>query len=166
MYGAPAKDNVVYQKSIALHDWLFGYELSDTLMLFTPSTLHIVTGKKKGTIVTGHIALPYIHLADLLQPLTKKDDSVFVVPLNILVRSKEADPEHFKTLVNAALEVGPNAGNLTKEQHIGDFFASWDAFLKASALKLVDLNPGIASVLAVKDENELVRFFLSVSLRL
>lgn len=76
------------------------------------------------------------------------------------MRSKEQDPEHFKTLVNAALEAGATCGNLTKEQHLGDFFNAWDAFLKASALKLVDLNPGIASVLAVKDENEIVRQLL------
>ena len=47
-YGTPRKDDVVYQKSIALHDWLFGYELAETLMLFTQSALHILTSKKKG----------------------------------------------------------------------------------------------------------------------
>lgn len=50
-YGAALKDDVVYQKSIALHDWLFGYELSDSLMLFTPSALHVVTSKKKGALM-------------------------------------------------------------------------------------------------------------------
>lgn len=80
------------------------------------------------------------------------------------MRSKEQDPEHFKTLIKLALEAGSHCGNLTKEQHTGDFYTAWDAALKASELKLVDLNAGIASVLAVKDENEIVRpletFFL------
>lgn len=96
--------------------------------------------------------------ADLLQPLTaKKEDTTPVVSLNILVRSKDQDAEHFKTLIAASAAVGESIGVLSKEKNAGDFIAAWTAALAASSLKQVDVANGLASVLAVKDESELVR---------
>lgn len=82
---------------------------------------------------------------------------MFVVPLNILVRSKEQDAEHFKTLISAASEAGANVGTLPKETNKGEFIAAWTEALKACPLKQVDVAPCLASVLAVKDANEIVR---------
>lgn len=46
--GVNKEDDLRYLKSVALEVWLFGYELPDTLMLFTKEELHVVTSGKKG----------------------------------------------------------------------------------------------------------------------
>ena len=47
--GVNTEDDLRYLKSVALELWLFGYELPDTLMLFTKTEIHVVTGGKKGS---------------------------------------------------------------------------------------------------------------------
>ena len=46
--GVNKEDDLRYLKSVALEVWLFGYELPDTLILFTKTELHVVTSGKKG----------------------------------------------------------------------------------------------------------------------
>ena len=46
--GVNKEDDLRYLKSVALEVWLFGYELPDTLMLFTKSELHIIASGRKG----------------------------------------------------------------------------------------------------------------------
>lgn len=46
--GVNTEDDLRYLKSVALELWLFGYELPDTLILFTKTEIHVVTGGKKG----------------------------------------------------------------------------------------------------------------------
>ncbi|KAJ2272232.1 FACT complex subunit spt16 [Coemansia sp. RSA 370] len=46
IHGKTAPD--VYNKTIAIHLWLFGYEFSDTILLFTKDKIHITTQRKKG----------------------------------------------------------------------------------------------------------------------
>lgn len=36
-----------YSKSSSIHKWLFGYELTDTIIVFTKNNIHIATSKKK-----------------------------------------------------------------------------------------------------------------------
>ncbi len=49
----PASDALRYQKSLALQLWLFGYELPDTIMVFTPTELVVLTSSKKGAWRVG-----------------------------------------------------------------------------------------------------------------
>lgn len=44
-------DDVLYSRAIAVQLSLFGYELSDTSMVFAEDTLHILTGAKKAKIL-------------------------------------------------------------------------------------------------------------------
>jgi nucleosome binding factor SPN SPT16 subunit len=46
--GVNKEDDLRYLKSVALEVWLFGYELPDTLILFTKTEVHVVTSGKKG----------------------------------------------------------------------------------------------------------------------
>ncbi|GFH23153.1 uncharacterized protein HaLaN_20721, partial [Haematococcus lacustris] len=43
-----ASEDLRYLKSLALHLWLFGYELPDTVLVFTSNELHVLSSQKKG----------------------------------------------------------------------------------------------------------------------
>ena len=45
----PAVEEIRYSKTIGLQLWLFGYEVPDTILLFTKSCVYVITSKKKGT---------------------------------------------------------------------------------------------------------------------
>ena len=49
--GVNKEDDLRYLKSVALEIWLFGYELPDTLILFTKTEMHVVTGGKKAKLM-------------------------------------------------------------------------------------------------------------------
>lgn len=55
-----------------------------------------------------------------------------------------------------------SVGTLPKDKMVGKFVTEWNAITSASGTKLeeVDVAAGVASLLAVKDEQELVRSFL------
>ena len=42
---------VRYLKSVALHHWLFGYELPDTVLVLEGARLHVVCGKTKARLL-------------------------------------------------------------------------------------------------------------------
>ena len=49
--GVNKEDDLRYLKSVSLEIWLFGYELPDTLILFTKTEMHVVTGGTKAKLM-------------------------------------------------------------------------------------------------------------------
>jgi nucleosome binding factor SPN SPT16 subunit len=47
LVGVGVDEDTVYSRSTSMQTWLLGYELTDTLMLFTPSAVHFLASKKK-----------------------------------------------------------------------------------------------------------------------
>jgi nucleosome binding factor SPN SPT16 subunit len=134
---------------VVLHQWLFGYELPDTIVLITEEGhLWVCATKKK---------------CDFLQSAVDKDDDF---TLHLLLRNKEdANAANYATLLKHAHTRGEDnnkVGVILKERAtnktgggiLGPFEEELESQLKEKIIELVDVSPGLAVVMAPKDANE------------
>lgn len=101
-----ADDDVVYSKSGALQSWLLGYELTDTIMVFTEGAAHFLSSKKK--------------IDFLRQAENNKDDNG--ISIKLLIRDRnDKDEANFKTLIAAikGSKNGKTVGVFAKENYPG-----------------------------------------------
>ncbi|KAJ2797517.1 FACT complex subunit spt16, partial [Coemansia guatemalensis] len=140
IHGKTAPD--IYNKTIAIHLWLFGYEFSDTIILLTKDKLTIATQRKK---------------AKILQQLQESPKGV---QLEILVIAKEPSAENapiYEQVVSALKESGSNVGVIQSETASSSIVDEWDAAFAPSkaGLKMHDIGPLVADALAVKEKSEI-----------
>ncbi|CAG8546885.1 17200_t:CDS:10, partial [Cetraspora pellucida] len=131
-----------YQKSTAIQQWLLGYEFTDTLILFTQDKIHFIVKEKR---------------AEVFEQLKQGDRQV---PIEIHKRSK--DSSHNQTLfeqIISRISEGEQkrVGLLLKDKTSGNFVQEWQNAYNnfKQDFEEVDIAPGIAYVLAVKDDDEL-----------
>ncbi|KAF9107211.1 FACT complex subunit spt16 [Mortierella sp. AM989] len=140
--GNMGEEDNMYQKTTALQIWLFGYELTQTLMLFTPDTLHVVTGGNK---------------AKILESLKTWEGPQF--PIEIHARSKDEahNEEIFQKIVDIILKHGDRVGVFAKDIQTGAFATAWKSAMEKSQkpIESVDMSSGVAEVFAIKDDEEL-----------
>ncbi|CAG8451663.1 423_t:CDS:10 [Paraglomus brasilianum] len=130
-----------YQKSSAVQQWLFGDECNDMLILITHDTFHIITGE-------SNVA----RLEELKQ--TEKS-----IPIEIYARSKnlEKDRTLFENVVNIIKSTEEKrVGILPKDKFSGTFVQDWQAVYESNKSNFheVDVSLRLASLLAIKDEDE------------
>ncbi|KAK9761234.1 FACT complex subunit spt16, partial [Basidiobolus ranarum] len=138
-----ADEEIPYQKSTALQTWLLGYEFPSTLILITPDTIHFITSASKGNLLEG---------------LKLGNNQV---PIEIHKRSK--DEAHNRKLFENVIEIisksneGKRIGVFSKDKVAGKFVDEWKAALKSSSntFEEVDISAGIATTLAVKEDEEI-----------
>ncbi|KAJ0407686.1 hypothetical protein ATCC90586_001868 [Pythium insidiosum] len=130
-----------YRKSAVLQIYLLGYlEFPETLMIFTPDKLYVLTSGKKYA---------------MLEAIQGGNDSS-EVKLELLKRNKaDNNAENFKILADALKQSGSVVGMLTKENPQGELVASFNEVVKQTGLQQVDVSKGIEIAICVKEAEEL-----------
>lgn len=143
-----------YLKSSILHQWLFRYELPDTILLLRKDGLAWFCGSKKKCEFLKDAA------GSLPSSSTVKE-------IHLLARNKEDEnAENYETLWNQAM--GPRANNESRK--LGVFLkeraanlsskgllAPWEERLdkEKDSIEFVDVGPGVSFAMSIKDEAEL-----------
>ncbi|KAG8457804.1 hypothetical protein KFE25_005073, partial [Diacronema lutheri] len=135
-------EEALYLRSTSMHNWLFGLELPETVLLFTETMMYALAGSKKVGLLEAAMA-------------ERPDDA----PFSILcyMRSKaDGDAANYATLRDklAGSYAGQAVALLLKEAPVGDAAAAWRSALAAAALSQRDLAPAVSELLLVKDEAE------------
>ena len=143
--GSPDDDNP-YQKTAALHSWLFGYEFPATLILLTTSKMTIVTSGSKARFLDG------------LQ-------SGSPITIELLKRAKDVgeNKAQLDSICSQLQELG-KVGVFSKDSYGGKFVDEWNAHFEPMADKVeqVDIGAGLAPALSIKDDEE-VKYMRSAS---
>ena len=134
-------DDEPYLRSVVLQQWLFGYELPDTILMITEDgNLYVCATKKK---------------CDFLKPAVGKDKNF---TLHLLLRSKDDDnAENYDLLLEHASKA--KLGVLVKEratnkENRGGILGPWENKLDEAKVEMVDVTHSLALVMAPKDDIE------------
>jgi nucleosome binding factor SPN SPT16 subunit len=150
----------MYAKSVILHQYLFGYELPELILLLNQDgTLHAMGTKKKmqflkPATVNGNVYLYTRNKHDTSSSSTLDDNEGGGVGVDT--------DEQLQELAKLVQESGkpPLVGTLLKEQQQSTgtskgLVGLWENTLTHQGFEFVDCTPGLSFVLAIKDETEL-----------
>ena len=143
-------DDEPYLRSVVLQQWLFGYELPDTILLITEDGhVWICATKKK---------------CDFLKPAVDQDEEF---KIHLLLRSKEDGNEaNYDTLIkqmsSRTSDSGKKIGVIVKERAnnktnggiVGPFEDRLDTKVEEKLIELVDVSPALALLMGQKDDSE------------
>jgi len=135
-------EETAYSKGKSLHEWLFGYQLIDTIMVFTKEELHILSSKKK------------IEFFKTIEHLKENQDLPII---KLLVRDKnDKDKSNFEKLIDLIKkDENKKIGKFTKEKYSNEFIIDFRKQLNELNFQLVDVSAAFALIMAIKEENEI-----------
>jgi nucleosome binding factor SPN SPT16 subunit len=146
------EEDDLYKRSIVLHQWLFGYELPDTIVLVTgDGDVWICATQKK---------------CDFVKPAVGQDKDF---KIHLLLRNKnDNNAQNYETLLQHAQtpqgsgSTTTKVGLILKERPlnksnggiVGGFEDRLDALAEEKLIELIDVAPAIALVMGQKDNDE------------
>lgn len=138
------ENEVLYCKSSAIQTWLFGYEMTDVIMVFCKRSIFILASKKK---------------VDFLKIIESgKENEESVPPVTLLVRDKsDKDASNFEKLLNSIenSSTGKNLGAFIRDKFPGEFTVEWQKRLDGKKFNVIDISIPIAYIMATKDDHEI-----------
>jgi nucleosome binding factor SPN SPT16 subunit len=146
-----SEDSAIYSKSTSTHQYLFGYEFPDSIILLTKNSFYFMATAKKCS---------YLESA-----FEGNSSTPSGITLNFLKKSKDdaANREMFHTLIGVARKNnGKKVGSLYKSDYNGTFIPSWIKFIGDELLEKVEIASAMGSYFCRKDAVELVTNYIYI----
>jgi len=141
LLGTREEDETSYSKASSLHLYLLGYEITDSIIIITKTHFWFMASEKK---------CKYLETALANQSST--------ITFQALHKTKDEgmNRENFNKLLGIARKCCNSVGMPLQTDLRGPFMQAWQNSFDQSQLEKVDISLGLALLLAVKDESELV----------
>ena len=166
LFGRTSEEGFKYSKTSALFRWLFGYDLSDTLVLFDKR------GSGKVTFLVSQSKEQLLRSSLLPAPEGLTLGGRSPIEVEIILRSKNNEKQDFDRLA-ARLKAGVVGGvwnvpgQAPKEPQQGPFAEGFLEVVRddSEGVKLLDVSRGFAELLLVKDTKDvnLIKSSCSIS---